>query len=136
MKRIIYYDHARRDQNKIALTFDDGPNPPRTDQIINILEEWNIRGNFFILGKWAKRFPDSTKRLAQSKHLIGNHGYNHLKGICDFAQSEAVISNTIGRPIKYIRAPYFDCRSYSHLHPFILKIPSGFIVIYILLIAI
>ena len=51
-----YYSHGRRDHMKVALTFDDGPNPPRTDQVIEILNSHGARATFFVLGKWVERF--------------------------------------------------------------------------------
>ena len=56
------YTHGRRDQAKVALTFDDGPNPPRTDQILEILASHNARATFFVIGKWAERWPDLPDR--------------------------------------------------------------------------
>ncbi|MBM3302809.1 MAG: polysaccharide deacetylase family protein, partial [Deltaproteobacteria bacterium] len=44
---IRYYTHGTRKENKVALTFDDGPNPPRTDQVMDILESKGVRGTFF-----------------------------------------------------------------------------------------
>jgi hypothetical protein len=61
--RVRYYRHARRDRSTVALTFDDGPNPPRTDQVLEILTSKDARATFFIIGKWAERTEDDAARL-------------------------------------------------------------------------
>ena len=62
---------------KVALTFDDGPNPPYTNQILDILKKENIKATFFVCGTNIKRHPDVVKKEAQEGHQIGNHTYNH-----------------------------------------------------------
>lgn len=106
------YTHGRRDQMKVALTFDDGPNPPRTDQIMEILESRAARGTFFVIGKWVERFPQAFKRIPDRWHLAGNHSYSHQAHIGDYDRAEAVITNLSGRPSEFLRAPYgnhFTC---------------------------
>lgn len=103
-----YYTHGHRDQMKVALTFDDGPNPPRTDQVMEILNRKGVRGTFFVLGKWVERWPQAFERMAQSGHVIGNHSYSHQSHVGDFDQAEAVIANILGRPTKFLRAHYFN----------------------------
>ena len=71
------YTHGRRDQKKIALTFDDGPNPPRTDQILDILAKKKVQATFFVLGKWVERFPRAFRRIIDAGHTVGNHSYLH-----------------------------------------------------------
>ena len=53
------YNYGRRDQPKVALTFDDGPNPPVTDKILEILETKNAKATFFVIGKWIDRWTES-----------------------------------------------------------------------------
>jgi len=105
---VIYYEHARRDQMKVALTFDDGPNPPRSDQVMDILESRNARGTFFVLGKWADRWPQALKRMVDRGHVVGNHSYTHHAHVGDFDRAEAAIGNVIGRPTQFLRAHYFN----------------------------
>lgn len=103
-----YYTHGRRDQMKVALTFDDGPNPPRTDQVIKILNSRGARGTFFVLGKWVERWPQAAKRIIKSGHVIGNHSYMHHIHVGDFDRAEAAIGNILGRPTQFLRAHYFN----------------------------
>ena len=103
-----YYTHGRRDQMKVALTFDDGPNPPRTDQVMEILDSRGARGTFFVLGKWVDRFPQAFQRIVAKGHCIGNHSHLHEAHLGDFDRAEAAIGNLLGRPTQFLRAHYFN----------------------------
>jgi peptidoglycan/xylan/chitin deacetylase (PgdA/CDA1 family) len=103
-----YYTHGRRDQMKVALTFDDGPNPPRTDQIMEILQSRGARGTFFVLGKWVERWPEAFQRIVENGHSVGNHSHLHHTHLGDFDRAEAVIGNLLGRPTRFLRAHYFN----------------------------
>ncbi len=65
------------DEKKIALTFDDGPHPRITREIISILKENEVTATFFVIGQNADNYPDTMKLLAQSGYEIGNHTYSH-----------------------------------------------------------
>ena len=59
------------------LTFDDGPDPLFTPQILKVLREENIKALFFIIGKKALEYPDLVRQIQDEGHLIGNHTFNH-----------------------------------------------------------
>lgn len=61
----------------VALTFDDGPNEPYTSQIADYLDRRGIPATFFQVGKAVARYPEVTRRLIDSGHVIGNHGHSH-----------------------------------------------------------
>jgi peptidoglycan/xylan/chitin deacetylase (PgdA/CDA1 family) len=61
----------------IALTFDDGPHPRYTPQILPILERYNIQASFFWLGACVERSPQLAKEICDRGHWIGLHGYDH-----------------------------------------------------------
>jgi len=105
---LLIYDHGRRDEQKVALTFDDGPNPPRTDQILQILESRGARGTFFVLGKWVERWPEACGRIVAGGHTVANHSHLHQAHLGDFDHAEAVIGNLTGRPTRHLRAHYFN----------------------------
>jgi len=67
-------------QKHLFLTFDDGPDPGSTLQILEILRKHNINATFFCNGRAAKEYPDLINRIKSQGHLIGNHGYNHFDG--------------------------------------------------------
>jgi peptidoglycan/xylan/chitin deacetylase (PgdA/CDA1 family) len=69
--------HGPRETNMVALTFDDGPNPPYTQQVAAVLREHGVKGTFFFLGSATRERPEVLKELVAQDHLIGNHGYEH-----------------------------------------------------------
>lgn len=80
-------------ENKIYLTFDDGPIPDVTEWVLDILKKEEIKATFFCIGDNIKKNPSLFKRLISEGHSIGNHTFNHLKG-WDFSTKE-YIENTI-----------------------------------------
>ncbi|MBX7225528.1 MAG: polysaccharide deacetylase family protein [Chitinophagales bacterium] len=65
---------------KLLLTFDDGPHPEITPQVLETLAEHNIKATFFCLGERAKQYPEIIQMIRDQGHDIGNHGYRHLNG--------------------------------------------------------
>jgi len=61
----------------IALTFDDGPHPQFTPQVLAVLAEYEIKASFFWLGNCVDRFPDVARQVSDRGHWIGLHGYEH-----------------------------------------------------------
>jgi len=92
--------------NKIALTFDDGPNPFWTLKVADVLDKYGVKGNFFVIGKWAEKYPEIVKEVFRRGHLIGNHSYSHSTEGGDFDRAEKVISGIIGEKTKFIRMPF------------------------------
>ncbi len=64
---------------RVALTFDDGPNPDATPRILDVLASERVKATFFLLGKHVERWPGLARRTASEGHGIGNHGYHHRK---------------------------------------------------------
>ena len=62
---------------RVFLTFDDGPSESVTPKILDILDKYDIKATFFVLGCNAKSHPDIVKRAYDSGHYIANHGYSH-----------------------------------------------------------
>ena len=69
--------HGPRGVDEVAITFDDGPNPPYTLQISAILDRYGVKGTFFTVGKALDARPDISKALMDDGHLLGNHSYHH-----------------------------------------------------------
>lgn len=65
-------------QGKIALTFDDGPHPRYTEEILSILKEYGVTATFFIIGVNAENYPEDLQRIVDAGCEIGNHTYSHL----------------------------------------------------------
>ncbi|OYX86267.1 MAG: polysaccharide deacetylase family protein [Flavobacteriales bacterium 32-34-25] len=67
-------------ENKIYLTFDDGPTPEITQWVLNQLEQYNAKATFFCIGKNIAAHPEIFSQIIEKGHSIGNHTYNHLNG--------------------------------------------------------
>ncbi|MDF0552159.1 polysaccharide deacetylase family protein [Kamptonema sp. UHCC 0994] len=63
---------------EIALTFDDGPHPQHTPQLLKVLDKYNIKASFFVLGLCVQRYPQIAKSIYEKGHWIGLHGYQHI----------------------------------------------------------
>lgn len=70
---------VKTDQKIVALTFDDGPCKPYTEQILKILDKENVKATFFVVGMNIKRYPDLIQKLIKQGHAIGNHSMYHDK---------------------------------------------------------
>jgi peptidoglycan/xylan/chitin deacetylase (PgdA/CDA1 family) len=64
----------------LYLTFDDGPDPGSTPEIVSILEIHSVPAAFFCSGTAAEKFPSLIELLRSKGHIVGNHGYSHLNG--------------------------------------------------------
>ncbi len=64
-------------QKAVYLTFDDGPHPVHTPQVLEALRNSNIRATFFLVGEQAEKYPDLVRRIALEGHGIGHHSYWH-----------------------------------------------------------
>ena len=62
---------------KIAITFDDGPDPDWTPKILDVLKEKGVQATFFVIGVEAEKYPSLTKRIYAEGHEIGNHTFTH-----------------------------------------------------------
>lgn len=67
-------------QKVVALTFDDGPTE-NTNQILQLLETYNAKATFFLIGADIEKYPEEARRIAESGHQIGNHTYSHNRMI-------------------------------------------------------
>jgi len=65
-------------EKRLALTFDDGPNPHNTPRLLELLESKGIKATFFVVGRRVRRFRDLLKKTAAAGHEIGNHGDHHV----------------------------------------------------------
>ena len=71
------YYMAHTQEKVVALTFDDGPDPTDTPDVLDILKEKEVQATFFVLGQAAQSNPYLLKRLVKEGHEIGNHSFNH-----------------------------------------------------------
>ncbi len=67
-------------ENKVYLTFDDGPTPEITEWTLAQLKSYNAKATFFCIGDNVRKFPEIFDKVIQDGHSIGNHTFNHLNG--------------------------------------------------------
>ncbi len=102
------------EQDAIILTFDDGPHPVFTPQILAILKEFNIKATFFVIGRLAKQYPDILQSIINQGHVIGNHTYQHSHRFGfystyavkdDILACNAAVRGITGRQMQLFRPP-------------------------------
>ena len=71
------YFSGRGDSKRIALTFDDGPHPKHTAEILDILAENDIKATFFVVGKLGTEYPELVKREIEEGHEVASHTWSH-----------------------------------------------------------
>lgn len=98
----------------VALTFDDGPNPPHTQALLDTLDQHSVKATFFLKGQHVEAFPESVRAVAQAGHEIANHSYSHLP-MLSFSKSEMLnelvrtnqlIEDLLGYQPDLFRPPY------------------------------
>jgi glycosyltransferase involved in cell wall biosynthesis len=72
-----YSTHGRLDGRSVYLTFDDGPHPIHTPELLYVLKRHDIKATFFVIGRLAERYPELVRRIHEDGHLLGNHSYYH-----------------------------------------------------------
>ena len=83
------------DQRIVALTFDDGPNPPYTDRLLEVLAKHEVKATFFMIGNRIEKHPETVNRVIAEGHQIGNHSYSHpLLGFLPPAYVQREIART------------------------------------------
>lgn len=102
------------DSPKIAITFDDGPHPCYTQQLLDGLKDRGVKATFFVTGEHAEQYPDIIRRMNEEGHLIGNHTYSHIQLSNgnrqtykeELIQTNEIISHITGREVLFVRPPY------------------------------
>jgi peptidoglycan/xylan/chitin deacetylase (PgdA/CDA1 family) len=102
-------------ENTVALTFDDGPDPRFTPQILDLLAEHDIQATFFVTGARAEAYPELVQRMVNEGHIVGNHTYSHQNLVeatdmdileTEVLRTEEIINAAAGYRTKLFRAPY------------------------------
>ncbi|MDD6304881.1 polysaccharide deacetylase family protein [Thermoguttaceae bacterium LCP21S3_D4] len=99
---------------EVALTFDDGPSPECTKDLLEGLKERNVKATFFVIGEKAEAYPDLIKKIKDDGHIIGNHSYTHVNlGIlskedaCEqVRKTNDVIYQITGEYPQFLRSPF------------------------------
>jgi len=110
----LYY--SDRFEKQVALTFDDGPHPVNTPQVLDILKEYGVKGTFFVTGNNAERYPDLIKRIVDEGHTLGNHTFAHpdlaklseADVLNELSRTQRAVDKALGRhyELEQVRPPY------------------------------
>lgn len=100
-------------EDKIYLTFDDGPIPEVTPWVLDVLADYDIKATFFCVGDNISKHPEIFQRIINDNHSVGNHTYNHLNGwktseqdyLDNFNKTQKLIDNHKSTS-KLFRPPY------------------------------
>lgn len=99
----------------IALTFDDGPNPKTTPQILSILNKLGIKATFFIVGANAQKYPSLLKQIARENHQVETHSFDHSPALFvsspqkiekDLKKTKEIIQKITGKTPTFFRPPW------------------------------
>lgn len=99
----------------VYLTFDDGPNPLITPQILDLLDQYGYQGTFFVIGEHVRQFPDLAREIVHRGHAIGNHSDQHgytfaMHSVHGYTEeleaSQQAIFDATGLWPRYFRAPF------------------------------
>lgn len=99
----------------IALTYDDGPNPPYTNRILDVLEREHVRATFFLVGRAVQAYPAVVRREARDGDVIGNHSWEHSH----------LIVYTPGAVTASIQRTDAAIRTAAHVHTRLFRPPFG-----------
>ena len=91
---------------KVYLTFDDGPIPEVTPWVLDVLDEYNVKATFFMVGQNIERHPDLLKEVLKRGHVAANHTLHHIRGfgispeeyLADVEKCERYLNSSIVRP--------------------------------------
>jgi cellulose synthase/poly-beta-1,6-N-acetylglucosamine synthase-like glycosyltransferase/peptidoglycan/xylan/chitin deacetylase (PgdA/CDA1 family)/spore germination protein YaaH len=108
------YHQGASDKTKVALTFDDGPDPVWTPRILEVLKAHGIKATFFLVGRNAEDHPELVRRIVAEGHEIGNHTYTHgniaqmpaWRQRLELSATQRLIEAETGRSTTLFRPPY------------------------------
>ena len=107
----------RKETNKkvVAITFDDGPDPCNTEQVLEVLDIHNVRATFFLIGKNAEAHKELARKIVKCGHTIGIHTYSHASFSPFFSfkryneeivRTQEIIENIIHKKPRLFRPPF------------------------------
>jgi peptidoglycan-N-acetylglucosamine deacetylase len=117
--------HGTNDARGVALTFDDGPCPEHTPQVLDLLDKAQVKATFFVIGHKAQAHPDLVREIIKRGHIVGSHSYTHSRAFSllskqavrqDIEQSLVCLEKITGERPALFRPPI------GHTNPRIAKV--------------
>ncbi|MGE8080755.1 polysaccharide deacetylase family protein [Peribacillus loiseleuriae] len=110
-------------ENRIVLTFDDGPNPHYTPQLLDLLKRYGVKATFFVVGSKVKRNPNIIKRMHEEGHTIGIHHYDHISSWLmspfklrnQLIMTEQAITECTNEKVTFYRPPWGHFNLFTQL---------------------
>lgn len=99
---------------RVALTYDDGPHPVFTGQILSVLRQHRAKATFFVLGMQAQKYPQVLSQILAAGHELGNHSHSHSRLVMrspgfirqEIARTDALLAKAGVKGVPLFRAPY------------------------------
>jgi peptidoglycan-N-acetylglucosamine deacetylase len=126
-----WFGHAftglSRGSKQLALTYDDGPNDPHTQRLLDVLARHEIRATFFLIGRYVQQRPEIVRELIRAGHVVGNHTFTHPLLIFKSAREvrsqlescNRALTDAVGEHSNLFRPPFGGRR------PAVLRIARG-----------
>lgn len=99
---------------QLALTYDDGPNDPHTQRLLEVLAKHGVSATFFLIGRYVRQRPEIVQEIVKSGHAVGNHTFTHplltfkseaeIRG--DLSACQTSLQDAIGQPSSLFRPPF------------------------------
>ncbi|HWY19674.1 MAG TPA: polysaccharide deacetylase family protein [Candidatus Acidoferrum sp.] len=99
---------------QIALTYDDGPNEPHTQRLLEVLGRHGVHATFFLIGRYVRQRPEIAREIVRAGHVVGNHTFTHplliFKSETEIrrqvSECHAALREAIGEPSNLFRPPF------------------------------
>lgn len=103
-----------RGLRKIALTYDDGPNDPHTQRLLEVLGRHNVHATFFLIGRYVQQRPGIVREIVRAGHIVGNHTFTHPLLIFksepeirkEMVECRAALEDAVGEHSNLFRPPF------------------------------
>lgn len=114
-----FFSHVKTDKPIVSLTFDDGPHPIYTAELLDVLKQYNVKATFFVIGYNVRLYPELVQRMNDEGHEVANHSYSHEAYstmndediLVDLARSQKELKAILGHYPLYFRPPYGRLKS-------------------------
>ncbi len=99
---------------QLALTYDDGPNDPHTQRLLEVLARHGVHATFFMVGRYVKQRPEIVREVVQAGHIVGNHTFTHplltFMSEAEIRQQlsdcRSALQDAVGDPSNLFRPPF------------------------------